>query len=121
MGEPGGPRRRRVSWFIAFLPLGLLRLTSLQAFTPPRGYTRSSGSARFAGTGLYRGQGREVLASEGERIYGDVDPASLKVSPEDGYVLDDSVFTDDKPEDIGPVHYYGVTDAGQGSQWLPSM
>eukprot|EP00438_Fugacium_kawagutii_P008951 Skav215547 [mRNA] locus=scaffold3091:105684:112572:- [translate_table: standard] len=123
MGEPGGwPRRsRRVSWFIAFFPLlGLLRLTSFQAFTPTRQarcHTRSSGSARFAGPSqLYREQGpqgRDFQATEGERIYSDVDFASLKVSREDGYVLDDSVFTDEKPEDIGPVHYYGVTDAGQ--------
>ena len=113
----------RLTRLIVFLPfLGLFRFSSqaFQAFTPRqigcslrRAPTRS---ARLAGrpSQLYKQHSEDFLATEGERIYSDVDPASVKVSrEEDGYAFDESVFSDeDKPEDIGPVHYYGVTDAG---------
>ncbi|CAJ1335612.1 unnamed protein product [Effrenium voratum] len=48
---------------------------------------------------------------EGEHIYTDVDPASIDVGEEGGYTFDDVPLEDEKPEDIGPVHYYGVTQA----------
>ncbi|CAL1154337.1 unnamed protein product [Cladocopium goreaui] len=113
----------RLTRLIVFLPfLGLFRFSSqaFQAFTPRqigcslrRAPTRS---ARLAGrpSQLYKQHSEDFLATEGERIYSDVDAASVKVSrEEDGYAFDESVFSDeDKPEDIGPVHYYGVTDAG---------
>ena len=109
----------RLTKLIVFLPfLGLLRFSS-QTFTPKVGCSlrrAPTRSARLAGrpSQLYKQHSEDFLATEGERIYSDVDPASVKVSrEEDGYAFDESVFSDeDKPEDIGPVHYYGVTDAG---------
>jgi len=90
----------------------------LQTFVSPRlspqlGDKCRQKVARLATSGktsqLYKEQSEDFLATEGERIYSDAD-----TSEEDsGYAFDEEIFNDDdKPEDIGPVHYYGVTDAG---------
>lgn len=109
-------RRRDSRRFIVLVLLGIglhLQTFVSPTLSPQLGDKCRQKVARLATSGktsqLYKEQSEDFLATEGERIYSDAD-----TSEEDsGYAFDDEIFNDDdKPEDIGPVHYYGATDAG---------
>ena len=101
-----GPRRLAA----CFLCGASLAFTGFRVPHLARHTVRFSGASKDVATD-------EFLAREGEVIYNEVDPVD---ADEEAYVFDDSVLTDeDKPPDIGPVHYYGVTNA-DGISIVPS-
>ncbi|CAK9009555.1 unnamed protein product [Durusdinium trenchii] len=102
------PRKLSACIASCLLLSGSIAFTIALGFVPAhRGAARPHYTRRCSGRAL--AEGEEFLdEGEGERIYTDVNPADVQ---EEEYAFDDSVFAEDKPEDIGPVHYYGVTDA----------
>ena len=115
--NPMSERRRDSRRFIVLVLLGIglhLQTFASPKLSPQLGDKCRQKVARLAcgrPSQLYKEQSDDFLATEGERIYSDADTS---MEEDSGYAFDDEIFNDDdKPEDIGPVHYYGVTDAGE--------
>ena len=83
--------------------------------TPARGVSvRAAATRGIRRCALGHSTGYEAadVMQEGEHIYSDVDMQDLSDVQEDAFVLDSAAFSDeDMEEDIGPVRYFGASQA----------